>query len=245
MTKAGEVRIGTAGWNIPRESAAGFPSEGMHLERYAQVLNCAEINTSFYRPHRQLTWKRWRDSVPQDFRFAVKAPKAITHEAELQFEPDALKEFLGQVRFLGKNLGPLLFQLPPSLQFERRSVMKLLKLLREHFSGRAVFEPRHASWFSQEAHHLLSTFDIARVAADPACVPDAGQPGGFEQLVYFRLHGSPRRYYSSYSDAFLSNLADMLKQLRERADVWCVFDNTASGAAIRNALDLRRKMQSR
>jgi uncharacterized protein YecE (DUF72 family) len=208
------------------------------------MLNCAEINSSFYRPHRQATWERWRESVPDYFYFSVKAPRAITHEAELRCEPQILEDFLQQANILGKKLGPVLFQLPPSLQFKRRPVKKFLKMLRERFAGSVVWEPRHASWFSDDADDLLASFDIARVAADPAVVPEAALPGGCDGLVYFRLHGSPRRYYSSYDDRFLSEFAVRLKGLRGQAEVWCVFDNTASGAAVRNALDLSGKMKN-
>jgi uncharacterized protein YecE (DUF72 family) len=107
-----------------------------------------------------------------------------------------------------------------------------------------VWEPRHASWFSDEADHLLREFQIARVAADPACVPLAAQPGGYDSLVYFRLHGSPRRYYSSYDDSALNLLASQLSQFATKAEVWCTFDNTASGAAIANALDLMAKIRN-
>jgi uncharacterized protein YecE (DUF72 family) len=237
------VRIGTAGWNIPRESAEHFPSGGTHLGRYAQVLNCAEINSSFYRPHRTSTWERWRDSVPAGFQFSVKAPRVITHDAELRCEAEPVNDFLSQAQLLGPKLGPVLFQLPPSLQFDRPSVMKFLKMLRQRFTGAAVFEPRHASWFCAPATELLLKFGVARVAADPACVPEAAQPGCVAHLVYFRLHGSPRRYYSSYDEFFLSELAGKIRKLSANADVWCVFDNTASGAAMQNALELRQKLQ--
>ena len=238
-----EVRIGCAGWNIPRESAAHFTCEGTHLARYARVLSCAEINSSFYRPHRDSTWERWRDSVAKGFRFSVKAPRAITHEAALRCEPETLDEFLRQVRLLREKLGPILLQLPPSLEFDPATVKKFLKLLRGRFAGCVVLEARHASWFCESANEMLVKFDVAQVAADPACVPGAAQPGGFSELVYFRLHGSPRKYYSAYGEQYLRELADRLRMLRFKAEVWCVFDNTASGAAMQNALELRRKVE--
>ncbi len=216
MTPAGELRVGCAGWSIPRESAGRLPSEGTHLVRYAQVLNCAEINSSFYRSHRQTTWERWRESVPEGFRFSVKAPKTITHEAELRCEPSILEDFLRQVSALGEKLGPVLFQLPPSLQFEPQIVKKFLKLLRDRFAGHVVWEPRHPSWFGDDATDLLISYEIARVAADPAVVSEAAVPGGCTGLVYFRLHGSPRRYYSSYDEHFLSELAARLQGLRRQ-----------------------------
>lgn len=103
-------------------------------------------------------------------------------------------------------------------------------------------EPRHASWFNTASNDLLNEFQIARVAADPACVPAAADPGGFSSLAYFRLHGAPRRYYSSYDADFLSALASKLEKLAEKMRVWCIFDNTASGAAMQNALDLKNRI---
>ena len=81
--------IGTAGWSIARADAASFPSEGTSLERYSRVFSGVEVNSSFHRPHRASTWSKWGASVPEKFRFAVKIPKAITHDAKL-VEIDAL-----------------------------------------------------------------------------------------------------------------------------------------------------------
>lgn len=105
-----------------------------------------------------------------------------------------------------------------------------------------VWEPRHKSWFEDDASETLSGFGVARVAADPACVPSADRPGAAGAVVYFRLHGSPRRYYSAYGENFLLGLATKLTELAVTARTWCVFDNTASGAATRNALELARAL---
>ncbi len=232
------IRIGCAGWNIRRDADRHFPSAGSHLEHYSQAFNCCEINSSFYRPHRETTWQRWATTVPEDFQFSVKAPKAITHIAALDGCSVELKFFLQQIHFLGDKLGPVLFQLPPSFQFEPKRVTKFLSLLRKHFSGDVVWEPRHETWFNESANKLLEEFKIARVAADPACVAEASQPGGNGDLIYFRLHGSPRTYYSSYSDEFLGRLYLQLEKLKTRSRVWCIFDNTALGFATFNALHL-------
>lgn len=205
-------------------------------------MDCVEINSSFYRDHKLSTWERWRDSVPDDFQFSVKAPRAITHEARLECKPDALSRFFPQVILLMEKLGPILFQLPPSLEFDGRVAADFLSMLRHHFPGDVVWEPRHRSWFTDEATELLSRFRISRVAADPACVPGAAVPGGASEVVYLRLHGSPRRYYSAYSANFLEGLAASLANAAGTARTWCVFDNTASGAAARNALDLTHQI---
>ena len=237
------VRIGTAGWNLHRDSVAHFNAEGTHLQRYSAVLNACEINSSFYRPHKSQTWSRWADSVPQRFRFSVKAPKAITHEARLNCKPEVLVAFLQQLGHLREKLGPVLFQLPPSLSFDEVVARKFLTLLRENFSAAVVWEPRHPTWFDPAADDLLKEFKVARVAADPACVPAAVDPAGDGRLAYFRLHGSPRMYFSSYDLNFLNSLAQQLGQLRREKEVWCIFDNTGAGSALQNALQLLEKVE--
>ena len=238
------IRVGSAGWTVPREAAAHFISGGSHLERYSQVFNSCEINSSFYRPHKNETWERWARTVPADFRFSVKAPRTITHEAALNCDPEVVLAFLKQISFLGDKLGPILIQLPPSLEFEYSRARRFLSLVRENHSGDMVWEPRHCTWFKNRAEDLLKEFQAARVAADPACVPAAARPGGLANLAYFRLHGSPRMYYSAYTDNYLGMLAAQLANLTAEARVWCVFDNTASGYAIQNALQLTAKLKN-
>ncbi len=230
------VRVGTAGWAIPRDVASRFPEEGSGLQRYAARLAVAEINSSFHRPHRPSTYARWAESVPDDFRFAAKLPRSITHDLKLVGAEAELESFLGEVAALGDKLGPLLVQLPPKLAFEPQVAEAFLRLLRERHGGAVVMEPRHPSWFDAEPNRLLGAYRVARVAADPARVPEAGEPGGWSGLVYVRLHGSPRTYYSAYDETYLDRLA---ARLREAAvETWCIFDNTASGAAAANALAL-------
>src|SRR5687767_11695014 len=130
MAGAVTIRIGTAGWSIPRASAFRFQAQGTHLERYARVLRCAEINSSFYRPHTAATYAKWRQSTPPDFRFAVKMPRLITHERKLQDAHEPLLAFLAQTDGLAEKRGPVLVQLPPSLSFEGAVVTQFLDVLR-------------------------------------------------------------------------------------------------------------------
>ncbi len=239
------VRIGTAGWNVHRDSVSQFSAEGSHLHRYSSVLGACEINSSFYRPHKPQTWARWADSVPEGFRFAVKAPKAITHEARLDGEPDMLSTFLDQISHLREKLGPVLFQLPPSLAFDEFVARRFLDRLRERHTAAVVWEPRHPTWFDPAADDLMKEFKVSRVAADPACVPSAKEPAGDERLAYFRLHGSPRMYFSSYDEGYLNGLALQIGKLRKEREVWCVFDNTGGGSATQNALQLMKKIESK
>jgi uncharacterized protein YecE (DUF72 family) len=130
--------------------------------------------------------------VPREFRFSVKIPRTITHDAELKCGPEELTAFLKQVSFLRQKLGPLLVQLPPSGVFNQAVAKRFFVLLRNLHDGDVVLEGRHRTWFSAGADDLLKQFRIAGVAADPACVPPAGGPTGHAHVFYFRLHGSPR-----------------------------------------------------
>ena len=233
--------IGTAGWSIPRTVADRFPAEGSALERYATVFQGAEINSSFHHPHRRSTWQRWADSVPADFKFAAKMPKTISHQRKLVGCADLIGAFLDEVAGLGEKLAILLLQLPPKQAFDAGLAESFLAELCPLLPARLVCEPRHPSWFEPEADVLLDRFQVARVAADPAVVPDATLPGGWRGLSYFRLHGSPRMYRSSYDDGRLDAYAELIGKDSDR-QLWCMFDNTASSAATGDALGLMARL---
>jgi uncharacterized protein YecE (DUF72 family) len=241
-TTVSYIYIGCAGWSISRQHAEHFPQPGTHLQRYALRLPAVEINSSFYHPHRPATYARWAASVPASFQFAVKVPKAITHTRRLRDAAEPLERFLSEIMALGTKLGPLLVQLPPSLRFDPKLVEAFFTMLRARFSGSVVCEPRHASWFTEAAEQLLSVARIARVAADPALLPEAAKPGGWPGLVYYRLHGSPEMYSSAYTTAYLDTLHWQLRVAVQAAPTWCIFDNTALGAALANALALGARL---
>jgi uncharacterized protein YecE (DUF72 family) len=230
------ARVGTAGWTLPRDVRDRFPPDGTQLERYAARFAGVEINSSFYRPHRLSTYARWAASVPADFRFALKLPKEITHTRRFADCAEPLDRFLAESAALEEKRGVLLVQLPPSFAYDAARADAFFTLLRGRHAGLIACEPRHASWFAPDADAALRAFAVARVAADPAPVPQAAVPGGWDGFAYHRLHGSPRMYYSAYDDAALRALAQRLRAAR--APAWCVFDNTTLGAATANALDL-------
>lgn len=232
------VRIGTAGWSVPRDAASRFPAEGSLLERYAARLDAVEINTTFYRPHRPATFARWAQSTPPNFRFAVKLARSVTHEARLAPADEVLDDAVAQALFLGDKLGPLLVQLPPSLAFDPAVADRFFGRLRDLLPGPAVCEPRHPSWFAAEPEALLAAHRIARAAVDPVTHPDGARPGGWRGLAYWRLHGSPRIYSSAYGEARLRRLAETL-EAHPADEAWCIFDNTAQGAATVDALGLK------
>ena len=223
--------IATAAWSIPKHVAGRFPEEGSGLARYAAVFKGVEINSTFYRRHRATTFERWSASVPDDFRFAVKLPREITHGLRLKNIDALFRTFLDDISPLDGKLGPLLCQLPPSLAFDAGSAEAALAAMRTAHAGPIVIEARHKSWASGQAMALLDRHRINRVLADPAPV---WQIRDFpEPPRYVRLHGKPEIYYSSYSDEDIRAFRELLAP-----DSWCVFDNTASGAAAENALTM-------
>lgn len=173
-----EPYIGCAGWALARALQDEFPEGASHLARYAAVFSAVEINSSFYRPHRRSTYERWAASVPDGFRFAAKLPRTITHERRLTACETLLQTFLDEVGGLGDKLGALLIQLPPTLAFDPSRAGTFLQAFRNLYGGGLCLEPRHPSWFIATADQLLSASRVARVAADPAVIPDAASPGG-------------------------------------------------------------------
>jgi uncharacterized protein YecE (DUF72 family) len=239
---AGARLIGCAGWSLHKDVAPEFPEEGSHLERYAAVFPAVEINSSFYRPHQPQTYARWAASVPPDFRFSVKLPKAITHEARLRDADALLDRFAGEAGHLGAKLGCVLVQLPPKGVFDEEVARDFLPRLRERLGCMLAWEARHPTWFSDTATEVLREHGVTRVIADPP----AGQPGPHvptTEAGYIRLHGTPRVYYSSYPPEVLRQVEERIATLtRGGADCWCIFDNTAAFAAVPNALEVMRAL---
>lgn len=232
------IFIGCAGWSLSAPVASAFPADGSHLQRYAAVLSAVEINSSFYRPHRPATYARWGASVPDHFRFAVKMPRTISHEQGLRDTEALLDRFVAEAGMLQHKLGCMLLQLPPSLRFMPAEAEAFFYLLRQRTEVPASCEPRHVSWFSPAAAELMRRYRVGFVQADPPPTQEAA-PSAFPGIAYLRLHGSPDIYRSGYEHDFLETLAGRIKALcKEAEQVWCVFDNTAAGHALPNALSL-------
>ncbi|MFZ6638910.1 DUF72 domain-containing protein [Undibacterium sp. TC4M20W] len=254
-----------AGWNVPgqinAELVAQFPSllhledelsasktKGpalTHLQRYAQSLGGVEINSSFYRPHQAATYARWRASVPDEFRFSVKLPKAVTHILRLKNCDVELRKFVMEAEHLKEKLGCLLIQLPPSLSFDYQVAQRFFGLLKQLSHAPLALEPRHATWFQAAAFDLLFENDICLVAAAPGIAGYQVLQEDFpltSSIAYLRLHGSPHMYRSSYEPEYLDKLSLRVAALSAHCKhIWCVFDNTAEGAAFPNAITLQRQ----
>ncbi len=185
----------------------------------------------------------WAASVLSGFRFAVKVPLEITHTRKLVDTIEPLDRFVAETAALGDKRGPLLLQLPPGLRFNETVAPAFFRSLRARFDGQVVCEPRHASWFTTKVEALLVEARIVRVAADPPPVPRSACPGGWTDLVYRRLHGSPRIYYSAYAPAYLDMIVEDICQSAARGqEQWCIFDNTALGEATGNAMMIMQRL---
>ena len=234
----GEVRVGCAGWTLPRNCLGEFPGPGTHLERYGRVFPAVEINTTFYRPHEPETFERWAASVPAGFRFSLKTPRTVTHFRRLKDTDEMLASFLEASAHLGERRGPVVVPLPPTLRFDESVARPFFETLRRLHRGPVACEPRHPSWLAPAVDSMLAELEVARAAADPPRGEVDAEPGGWPGLAYFRLHGSPRLYFSAYGDAFLDDLARRVRRLSRTGEVWVIFDNTAAGAAANNTRSL-------
>ncbi|HLM52780.1 MAG TPA: DUF72 domain-containing protein [Pseudoxanthomonas sp.] len=240
MPAATVFRIGCASWSYASAHAHCFGTGDSVLARYATRFNAVEINSSFYRSHRPATYRRWADTVPDDFRFSLKLPKLITHEHRLQQCEAALDQFVDECSGLGGKLAGVLVQLPPSLRFDARVAAKFLQMLRRRVTSGLAWEARHASWFGAEARDLLARHDVAQVVADPAACETHGDLAGSSAWRYWRWHGSPKIYYSEYDEAALQALAHEVASIEPSGAMrWAIFDNTALGHAVPNAVRLQ------
>lgn len=238
-TKSNRVLVGLAGWSEATSRQSGFfpapKSSGLSsLARYASAFDFVEINSTFYRQVRAATFARWAEDVPDGFRFSVKMHRLVTHYTRLK-RPDLLDPFFESVSGLGKKLGAVLVQLPPSLAFDPGVAENFFDALRRRYPGPVACEPRHASWEEPAVAKMLRGHRVGLVRTD---VPGAAEKGGGARIpVYVRLHGTPRRYYSAYSSGQLRQLAAFLRA-DARRERFVVFDNTAGSAAVRNAAEL-------
>lgn len=230
--------IATAGWAVPKTIPNHFGQQGSSLTRYATAFPGVEINSTFYRRHQQSTFERWATSVPDTFKFSVKIPKEITHDRAMVDIAEAFRNFLQDIAPLDTKRGPLLCQLPPSLAFDADVFAASFKAMRAADQGQIVIEVRHTSWKSEEAVQLMKEFEIDLVLADPAVVWAASD---FPKSPrYVRLHGKPKIYYSSYTNDEILAFSKLLGP-----DAWCVFDNTASGAAAENGFQMVKLLMSK
>ena len=244
MIKA-NMYVGTSGWSYDHWKKLFYP-EGLpaaeRLAFYAHYFRSVEIDSVFYHLPTERAVQSWRDSVPADFRFAVKASRHITHLKKLSEPGPALSQLMGRLALLGDKLGPVLFQLPPHWGLDLERLAAFLKALPQDF--RYVMEFRDPSWFDPRAYDLLAEHAVA------PCIADLGGQVSplavTTNLVYVRLHGPDGPYRGEYSGHALQGWTDMLKRWRREArKVYCYFDNDESAHAVQDALRLQDMLNRR
>ncbi len=237
----GKLFIGTSGWHYDHWSGTFYPKDvpkKEFLAYYAGLFKSAEINNSFYQLPAESTLASWRDTVPKDFTFAVKASRYITHMKKMKDPSKSTPKLFERIEALGGKLGPVLFQLPPRFRFNRERLASFLGSLPQ--GRRYAFEFRDFSWENDEAYEVLENHGAAwciyhlegresksKVTAD---------------FVYIRLHGPGGAYQGKYKPQTLSRWARHFEQWRKQGlDVYCFFDNDENGYAAQNAYALQEK----
>ncbi|HDM09079.1 MAG: DUF72 domain-containing protein [Deltaproteobacteria bacterium] len=237
MERSQEFRIGTSGWNYKHWKEIFYPAnvaQRKWLEFYCTRFDTVELNATFYRLPKVETFQSWKKRTPQGFLWAVKANKFITHTKRLKDCEEPIERFYSSVKGLDKKLGPILFQLPPSLQFDESLFEDFCSLLSNSYKH--VLEVRHASWIDDKAFQIMAKNQIA------FCISDtAGRYPYHEQITadftYVRLHGSKKLYASKYATEELETWAKKL--LDWGVDAYVYFDNDFGGNAVENAMELK------
>lgn len=271
------VRIGISGWTYPRWRGTFYPRglpQREELRYAAERMNSVEINGSFYSLQRRSSFEAWAASVPEDFVFAVKGGRFITHMKKLSgIETPLANFFASGVLALDQKLGPILWQLPPNLGFNAdrmdsffaqlpRSASSAAEIAAHHDQRipddraltkavhprhrlRHAIEPRHESFRTPEFYRLLRRYKMALVISD--------NPGKWPifteittDLMYVRLHGHDQLYVSGYSDHELNEWAAKIRSWIERGcDVYVYFDNDAKVHAPFDAMSLMERLAVR
>lgn len=233
--------VGTSGWVYPHWREVFYPpkmSSGRWLSFYVAEFPTVELNFSFYRLPQEKTFANWGRRVPDDFRFAVKASRFITHIRRLKDCQEPVERFLGRARALSEHLGPVLYQMPPNFHRNERNEAVLTDFLATLPRDiRHVFEFRHDSWFNAEVFALLRLHNVGFCAFH---MVDWQTPmEATTDFAYMRFHGSGALYGGCYDEAELRHWAGHFRALPEDVqDVYVYFNNDAYGFAVQNAREL-------
>lgn len=246
MARRGSLKIGTSGWHYSHWKGPFYPEDikgEEMLEFYMDRFDTVEINNSFYNLPGKKTIETWRETVPRDFTFAVKASRYITHMKKLREPGKSTRKFFKRIEVLGDKLGPILFQLPPRWKFNAERLAAFLESLPGGF--RYTMEFRDTSWFTERAYGLLAEHGVAFCIYELAGLVSPKELTA--DFVYVRLHGpTSKKYEGSYGARDLSGWAGAFSAWsRKGMDVYCYFDNDQAAYAARNASRLRSMLKIR
>lgn len=234
-----DIRVGTSGWHYDHWRKRFYPEDlpkNKWFEFYAKDFDTVEINNTFYQLPKEISVKRWGQQAPKNFIYTVKANRYITHVKKLKDTQEEAERFFERVRLLKETLGPVLYQLPPSIHKDLERLEAFIKLLEKDVP--AVFEFRHESWYAQDTYALLNKYDAAFCTHD---LPGKASPRIIAgDLIYLRFHGTTGRYSGNYSKSALHEWADWIKDnLKGIRAVYAYFNNDYNAYAINNAKTLR------
>jgi len=234
-----DIRIGTSGWVYPHWQERFYPAnlpQKQWFAYYARVFDTVEINSTFYHLQNEKTFEHWRQQAPAGFLYSVKASRIITHIQRLAGCQETLETFLNRTSLLEEDLGPILFQLPPSFSVDLSRMKDFLALLPKGFSF--VLEFRNPTWLTEEVFALLEHFSVALCIHD---MPPLQVPLRITaNFLYLRFHGD----IDHAGDYPAEKLAYWAKQMQtwqeQNLNVYAYFNNDAGGMAVRNALTLKQ-----
>jgi uncharacterized protein YecE (DUF72 family) len=241
--KSRTIRIGTSGWHYDHWAGPFYPadlSKDKWLEYYAQHFDTVELNNTFYHLPKEKSLKRWHKLAPKNFVYAVKASRYITHIKKLKDVSEELSRFLGLAALLGRKLGPILYQLPPSLHKDLGRLESFIEILPKNKI--AVFEFRHESWYCEDTYKMMRKFNVGFCIHD---LPGNESPKIITgDVIYIRLHGTTGRYSGCYSKSMLANWATWLKDhAKDVRSIYVYFNNDEAAYAIRNAKELKKLLR--
>ncbi|GIH73188.1 DUF72 domain-containing protein [Sphaerimonospora thailandensis] len=224
--------VGTSGWQYAdwRDVLYSGVPQRLWLERYGEAFATVENNNAFYRLPKPETFEAWRDRTPDDFVVAVKASRFLTHIKRLKDPEEPVERLMGVAAGLGRKLGPILLQLPPTLHVDAERLRHCLA--RFPAGVRIAVEPRHASWWTEEIRDVLAAAGAALCWADHLGRPD-GPLWRTADWAYLRFHEGAARPWPNYGSRALRSWLDRLGDV---PDAYVYFNNDPGGAAVRNAV---------
>ena len=238
------VRVGCSGWQYDSWRGGLYPdglAKGRWLERYSQVFDTVEVNSTFYRLASRDAVARWAEETPPDFMFACKASRYMTHIKRLQNLADGIGRYYEGIQPLADagKLGPIVWQFPANFHRDDDRLGRALPLLPP---GRHCFEFRHESWFTEEVYKQLRAHGAALVIGDHPERPFQTHEFTTDWTLV-RLHYGHRGRRGNYSESELDEWARRITEWRRRAEVLVYFNNDWEGFAVENGLSLMRRLR--
>ncbi|RYY02338.1 MAG: DUF72 domain-containing protein [Gammaproteobacteria bacterium] len=239
------IHIGCSGWHYLHWRGNFYPTYAKpneYLNLYLKHFDTVEINNSFYRLPTEHSLLSWKQGVPANFTFSVKASRFITHNKKLKDSDDAFQLFFNRILLLGDKLGPVLFQLPPTWNYNGVRLEEFLTALPR--PNDYVFEFRNRDWLRDEMFALLRQYNVG------FCIHD--MPGSItpdvvtSKIAYVRFHGNGEKYSGGYPNRMLEQWAEnVVEWQKNHITPYVYLNNDIGGFAPRNALTLKNIIEEK